>query len=326
MKKIIKIILIIVVALGVFGGILYEVGRVTGGDDSQTVVLKNDSKRENVVLEKENLGEIQSIDGRIEDVDLMVKSSEDDSCYLSYNVETQKGKNPVTYSVKDGTLELIEEGGYENSYYVHVDISSMNQSTDEKEGVEHENLIILYLPKDKDLEEFKMALGDGDMSIEGLHSKNMNLSLRSGDLILQDMEVETGAISLEDGDLNYSDSVCWNLSLESESGDVDFHLVELKDAAITLKDGDFQTQELVLTGEVQIQSETGDVNIGLNREKSGCLDITARTESGDITAASFWEGELYDDDYEDTAKYERSVEVSSGILSIKSEDGDISIK
>lgn len=330
MKRTTKIVLMIGIALCALGGILYGVGRATGGmeklNDSQTEVLKNDSKRETVTLEKENLGDIQRIDGSIADVDLVVKPSEDDSCYLSYNVETRKGKDPVTYSVKDGTLELKEDGGYMNSFYVQVDISFLSQMTGEKESEEHENLITLYLPEDKTLEDCKLALGDGDMNIEKLHSKNMDLTLRSGDLAGKDIEAQTGVISLEDGDLDLSDFICWNLNLRSECGDVSLSSTELKDAAITMQDGDLSAKELMLTGEAQIQSESGDVSISPNREKSGRLAINARTEWGDIAVESFWKGSLYDDDYDDTAKYERSVENPSAALNVKSEDGDISIK
>lgn len=291
MKKATKIALITGIALCIFGGILYGAGRAAGGveklNDSKTTKLKN-SGRETVVLDREKLGEIQSIEGNIADVDLEIKPSEDDSCYLSYNVETRKGKNPVTYSVKDGTLKLKEDEGYDNSFYVKVDLSFLTGLAVEEHIEDDTNLIIIYLPEDKLLEDCNISLGDGDMRLEGLHSKNLNL--------------------------------------KSESGDVDFDHVELKNAAITLQDGDLRTKELVMTGEVQIQSETGDVDIGLNREKSGRLAINARTESGDITASSFWEGDLYDDDYDDTAKYERSVKTSSGTLNIKSGDGDITIK
>ncbi len=330
MKKTTKIILCVGIALCAAGIILYGVGRATGGmeevKNSKKEESGNVSNEKRAVLEKEALGDMQGIEGSIADVDLVIKPSGDDSCYLSYDVQTRKGENPVTYSVEDGVLKLEESGGYDSSYYVQVDISFLDKMTGEQDKEEYTNLITLYLPEDKILEDCKLSMGDGDMMIRGLRCKNLDLALRSGDLIGKELEAETGVIAANDGDVELRDITCWNLNLRSESGDVELTSAEFKDAAITLEDGDLEAEELILTGEVQIQSESGDVKVAPGREKSGRLKIEAKTSSGDITAASFWKGSLHDDDYDDTASYERDVEQASGILTIQSEDGDISIE
>ena len=97
MKKIMRNLLIAGFTLFLIGGVFYGIGRISGGqeyvENEGIKQVRAAAKRERVIVEKENLGEIQKIEADIEDMDIIVKESEDTSCYLSYNVDKRRGKN-----------------------------------------------------------------------------------------------------------------------------------------------------------------------------------------------------------------------------------------
>lgn len=326
MKKATKAVLTAGVLLCVLGGGLYAIGRYTGGKEYVKNADAENSKMETVTLDKKKLEKIQKMEADIEDADFEIEPSKDDSFYLSYNLEKRKGKNPLTYEVEEGVLKLTEEGGYDSSVYVHVDLNYLGKLVGDKKAEVHKNVITLYVPAEKPLEDCKLSLGDADMSIVGLRSKNTDISSSWGDLTIKNSEFDNSTISTGDGDMNISDLVCKELNLCSESGDIQFKGSELDNAVITLNDGDLQAKEVTLSGEVTIKDETGDVDISLAAESAENTEIEARTEWGDIVVSKSLDGTKYSDDYDDTSEYQRHIKTAVGYLNIRCEDGDISIK
>lgn len=326
MRKVTKAVLIAGVLLCVLGGGLYAVGRYTGGKEYVKNADAENSKMETVTLDRKKLEEIQKIEADIADVDFEIEPSKDESFYLSYNLEKRKGKNPLTFEVEEGVLKLTEEGGYDSSVYVHVDLNFLDKLMGGKKAEVHKNVITLYVPAKKILEDCDLSLGDGDLSIAGLQCKNTDISLSCGDLTIKDAEFGNSTISTDDGDMNISDLVCKELKVCSESGDIQFKESELDHAVVTLNDGDLQAKEITLSGEVTIRDETGDVDISLAADSAKNTEIEARTECGDIVVSKSLDGTKYSDDYDDTSEYQRNIKNAAGYLNIKCEDGDISIK
>lgn len=289
MNRTAKMILTVGIACCLLGGIFYGIGKYSGGGNyvKETDMDSFDGKtRRNIIeLDKEKMEEFQKIKVDFENFDLVIKSSGDDSCYLSYRLIEKKNENPLSYGVEGDTLRLKEERGGA-SYYIHVDLNFLTQNAD-GEGNDID-VVTLYVPGEKTFEDCRFEIRDGDMQIETLKSKNMDILLNSGDLSCRDMEFSKMLVEMEDGD--------------------------------------FEAREITVSGEAEIENRSGDVDIRFAGESGGRTEITARTESGDMEAASSLKGVKKSDDYGDFCEYKKKVKEAAGRLRIQCYDGDISLR
>ena len=119
MNKIAKTALMTGTALCVAGVVLSTAGYFAGGKDftyaSDHVYVSggNSSAHKNLaVMKKEQIDDFTKLNVDFEDLDLDIRTSDDDHYYMEYKLEKNGKKDPLTWEDKDGELTLKEsEGG-----------------------------------------------------------------------------------------------------------------------------------------------------------------------------------------------------------------------
>jgi DUF4097 and DUF4098 domain-containing protein YvlB len=133
----------------------------------------------------------------------------------------------------------------------------------------------LYL---RDNTALRVDSGSGDVTIEGLALRELQLAAGSGDVEVSDttgpLRVETGS-----GDQSFRD-VEGSLELRAGSGDIELDSVDGLSAART-SSGDISGSDLRLPGRISIRTGSGDVDLGLDHEEAD-LTFDLSAGSGDI--------------------------------------------
>lgn len=312
------------------------------------------------VLEKTKLGKLDGLSVDLDFMDFLVKPSEDENFYLSYEVQGKDGKNPLEYQVKAGILEVKETGsGFSG---IRVDVGGLQDLLLGKETSEKRNEVVVYVPKEAVLEDCHIMLSDGDMKAEGLRCGKAELELGYGNLELKDASFSNGRMVLSDGDiraestafhgmelkLSYGDfsgsdsSVCEG-SLSLSDGDAELRHTELKhmdmelsygsliledltmeDCRAVLDDGDLRAADTGFLGENKVEGSYGDASIRTKKGEAETMALRLSTEYGDIEVAGGLSGILSEKG--DRQRFERTVENSVSMLEISLTDGDISLK
>ena len=161
MNKLARRTLLAAAGLCIAGGILFAVGTGLGGmrflatADLSTIGSPN-SSRKLYEMDKTKLDDFSRLEADITYMDISILPSEDDSCYLSYQITGSGAENPFQYTIQDGTLTLKEDLSAESQFFVGIDYSFLARLftgrvvTDAPDNVS-DNLT-LYLPKDKYLD------------------------------------------------------------------------------------------------------------------------------------------------------------------------------
>ena len=243
--------------------------------------------------------------------DFNIKESPNEKSYIEYVQETTKAKNPLSYSIKNNTLTLKENGNTGASYTISVDISFLQpllsgkniaSYTDEKAN--YKNYVTLYVPKDKLLSSAKVNLGYGDFSLKNTTFNTADIILDDGDFIADTITVNGGTISLS-------------------YGDCDFKKASLSNTTIKSADGDISMNNLYLAEKVKLALSYGDAMLTLNDSTKNTAGFNLITHYGTINTSSLTGSKTEKDD-EETFKAESKD--GKTVLNISSEDGDITIK
>lgn len=222
-------------------------------------------------------------------------------------------KNPVSYSIENGTLTLKEAGNTGASYYINVDISflqaalsSKNIEDYTKESSKYENYVTLYLPKDKLVSSAKIYLGYGDFYVKNATFDTTNIKLDDGDF-------DANTLTANSGKLTFS------------YGDCDLQKASLGNISLTSKDGDLTVNELTLSGKTKIALSYGDAEITLNDSTKKVSGFDLATHYGTITASGLNGNKTLDED-DDVNTFQSDSKDGKTKLSIDSKDGDITVK
>ena len=225
--------------------------------------------------------------------------------------ETTKAKNPLSYSIKNNTLTLKENGNTGASYTISVDISFLQpllsgkniaSYTDEKAN--YKNYVTLYVPKDKLLSSAKVNLGYGDFSLKNTTFNTADILLDDGDFIADTITVNGGTISLS-------------------YGDCDFKKASLSNTTIKSADGDISMNNLYLSEKVKFALSYGDAMLTLNDSTKNTAGFNLITHYGTINTSSLTGSKTEKDDEE---IFKAESKDGKTVLNISSEDGDITIK
>ena len=73
-----------------------------------------------------------------------------------------------------------------------------------------------------------------------------------------------------------------NIKLEADYGDVELKSGTWENGSITLDDGDVKIQNTKLSGEVPVENSYGDIDLELSKKDLEQLEITAKTDFGEI--------------------------------------------
>lgn len=155
--------------------------------------------------------------------------------------------------------------------------------------------LILKIPSV--LDSVKTKTISGDVELNALSCKALNLETVSGDIELQNCKSETSLLKTTSGDINLEDVTGEEAVLQSASGDMNLHGVEIakecsfsgassdmdlnevktERARMHSASGDMHLRKVEMTQECNISSSSGDIDAELFSN-----NISARTTSGDI--------------------------------------------
>lgn len=366
MKKSSKIGLGIGGAMCVSGLVLFGVGMSSGGGEYVIASDINDmngniQEQKVFTMKKTKLEDIHTAEIDLEELKLTIKPSEDENYYLEYQVKAKKGKNPLEYTVENGTLNVTETIE-EKFYLISLDLSFLNEwiGNPQKESREE---VVLYVPSNKKLDYFFAEMGEYDFYAEGLNSKEADIRVEYGDFVIKNSVLDRGSIVVENGGME-ADQVEWNemdvtlqygslfvnnskwddSSIKVEDGDLESNQlsctqtdisveyggfmgknIRMKDSMVSLEDGGMTAEEIAIEGDVTITSEYGDVLLDVVPENLSGLSISCDTEYGFIEVGDL-DGKISENEEEESMSYERKAAQEEGYLQVECEEGDIEIK
>ena len=260
-----------------------------------------DSSDSHAILCKPEINAFSSVNVDLKNLDLDIKTSDDDKFYLSYNVETNDGMLPLSYQVQTGTLNIVEKQGHESYSYIHIDINFLQEMLGQSHVIENSNKVTVYIPKKTDLSGFSCKMGYGDINVESLN-------------------VQKAVIKNEDGDVTISDSIFKNLELSADLGDLKVKDATLADSQIEMMDGDVKAENISFSGENEFTSNLGDITLSIPKKTLSTLSIEAEASEIDVPEKL---GSVMTD--EDDNQLVNSENKTQNSLQIKSKDGDIKI-
>lgn len=321
MRKITKTLLGIGGAFCLIGALLFGIGFASGGTkyvhatNLNTMNAQSDKKSDpnHFTLKKTELSDFTSLDINLKDSDFNIKESPNEKSYIEYAQETKNKKNPLSYSVENGTLTLKENGNTGASYNLTIDVSFLQAILSGKdmanytnEASNYENYVTLYLPKDKLISSAKIYLGYGDF-----YAKNIVF--------------DTTDIKLEDGDFTADTFTANNGKLTFSYGDCDLKKASFSNISLASADGDFTVDELNLSGKTKISLSYGDAEITLNNSTKKISGFDLATHYGTITSSGLNGNKTMDED-DDVNTFQSDSKDGKTNLTIDSKDGDITIK
>ena len=215
-------------ALCVAGVVLSTAGYFAGGKDftyaSDHVYVSggNSSAHKNLaVMKKEQIDDFTKLNVDFEDLDLDIRTSDDDHYYMEYKLEKNGKKDPLTWEDKDGELTLKESEGGTGGYFITYDLGVFRTHIEQTQKEDAVNTVILYVPEKAQLLDAEIQLSDGDLTADQLLCEKMTAKLSDGDLMLDKGVFEKFEAKLGDGDMDVKELQCTdNMQLKSENGDV----------------------------------------------------------------------------------------------------------
>ena len=293
MNKIAKTALMTGTALCVAGVVLSTAGYFAGGKDftyaSDHVYVSggNSSAHKNLaVMKKEQIDDFTKLNVDFEDLDLDIRTSDDDHYYMEYKLEKNGKKAPLTWEDKDGELTLKESEGGTGGYFITYDLGVFRTHIEQTQKEDAVNTVILYVPEKAQLLDAEIQLSDGDMDVKELQCTD-------------------------------------NMQLKAENGDVSIKKADLADGQIALDDGELQMGNSSFNGDMEITNSNGDVSIQMKNGNVDKTNIYLKTTDGDVDTRDLSRGKSSNE--EDLSVYENKVGASAPTLNVNSSDGDITL-
>ena len=312
MNKIAKTALMTGAALCVAGVILSAAGYFAGGKDftyaSKHMYVSGGNssvQKDLAVMKKQQIDDFTKLNVDFEDLDLDIRTSDDNHYYMEYKLEKNGKKDPLTWKNKDGKLTLKESQGGTGGYFITYDLGMFRTHIEKSEKEDVINTVILYVPEKAQLSEAEIQLSDGDLTIDQLLCENMKAELSDGDMEVKELQCTD------------------NLQLKAENGDVSIKTADLADGQITLGDGELQMANSSFNGNVKINSSDGDVSIEMKNGSAAKTNIHLESTDGDVNTENLSQGKSSSE--EDASVYENKVDASAPTLNVKCEDGDITL-
>lgn len=330
MNKILKNTLIVGGLICAAGLILAIAGYLLGGNEyvAKADLNKMDgaAMREDraAIQEKTKIEDVRRINIDLEYIDLKIKPSSDESCYLEYVLDkrwlSDQNAEPLIWDVTDGVLSMTE-APTKSSIVLLPDIGSLfNGAAFEEEKSE----VTLYMPKGTVLSDSRLHMDGGDVQVSSLVLDRVEISMEYDDLAMEDIVINEGEIYLEDGELSLKDSELNTVQIDMEYGDFSFKRGTMNAVSVKLSDGDSHMSDVMIAGNCEIAGEYGDVTVKLAPECLQALAMQLETAYGDVDVDHAIDGAKSAGD--ETATFARSLSNASSFLKITLDDGDIVIK
>lgn len=311
MKTWLKTTLITGVLCCAVGAVLTAAGMLTGGKQyvqaADINTLRGDARKTDsdslAVLNKQKISGVQALDLALDNLDLKIVPSADDSCYLSYRIAATGGEAPLTYTVQDGTLHLKENDAVQPQ--VHIDVDFLTDF-----------LTLGRLPEDDDTQTVILSVPKSQL-------KQLRIHVSYGDISMRGISAARGSIRCENGDISLKNCQLSQFTLNNDYGDIDLERCTLDTADISLYNGEFDAQETAFSGENSITSSYGDISVSDTLANLQALTIQASTAYGEISVPDGLRAQIRQTTDDELTDYCHSG--TGGSLRVQADDGDIEL-
>lgn len=328
-----KTLLTVGISSCLLGGALIATGTATGGINH--LLQANHTKYSK---KSEDFSDISALDIDLGNRNLVIEESEDDKTHLTYYQGKEASERIVT-SANQGTLK-IQQPRPLITFGWSSGIRSILNFFDNEGG---RSTVTLSLPKGTKLSTLKGNSSLGDVSLSGLTVQKLYLSLSAGSLTVKNSTISTGDLSNSLGDVSLSDLTIQKLDLKLSSGsvtidnttvekgylanslgDINLNKSKLSDSTIKLSSGSINSQQLTLSGDINIDNSLGDVKLNLVKESLETLSFDIETSMGSITIPHNFQSITGESD-EVGSKLKRILDNSKGKVFVRDSAGSIEL-
>ena len=328
-----KTLLTVGISTCLLGGALIATGTATGGINH--LLQANHTKYSK---KSEDFSDISALDIDLGNRNLVIEESEDDKTHLTYYQGKEASERIVT-SANQGTLK-IQQPRPLITFGWSSGIRSILNFFDNEGG---RSTVTLSLPKGTKLSTLKGNSSLGDVSLSGLSVQKLDLSLSTGSLTVKNSTISTGDLSNSLGDVSLSDLTIQKLDLKLSSGsvtidnttvekgylasslgDINLNKSKLSDSTIKLSSGSINSQQLTLSGDINIDNSLGDIQLNLVKESLETLSFDIETSMGSITVPHNFQSITGEND-EVGSKLKRQMDKSSGKVFVRDSAGSIEL-
>lgn len=293
-----KIMLVVAAFLIVLGIAVFVAAMSGNGWDFAK--LSTVSYETNTYIVEEDFRNI-SIDTKTEDIQILL--AEDGICKV---VCFASEKENCNVSVENGVLSARVV--YQKEWYDYIEIMGKTPK------------ITVYLPNDQ-YGDLVIRESTGDIKIfEEFTFENVDISLNTGDVFLENMTAESLNLSLSTGDVMLKSMACLgDIKIVSTSGDVTAVNVTCENFTSQSSTGDLYMKNVIVKDLFFVKKTTGDVEF----EACDAGKVTIQTTTGDVKG-SFFSGKSFDV-HTDTGDIEIPRDSSGGVCQITTSTGDVEI-
>ena len=328
-----KTLLTVGISTCLLGGALIATGTATGGINH--LLQANHTKYSK---KSEAFSDISALDIDLGNRNLVIEESEDDKTHLTYYQGKEASERIVT-SANQGTLK-IQQPRPLITFGWSSGIRSILNFFDNEGG---RSTVSLSLPKGTKLSTLKGNSSLGDVALSGLTVQKLDLSLSAGSLTVKNSTISTGDLSNSLGDVSLSDLAIQKLDLKLSSGsvtidnttvekgylasslgDINLNKSKLSDSTIKLSSGSINSQQLTLSGDINIDNSLGDIQLNLVKESLETLSFDIETSMGSITVPHNFQSITGEND-EVGSKLKRQLDKSSGKVFVRDSAGSIEL-
>lgn len=328
-----KTLLTVGISTCLLGGALIATGTATGGINH--LLQANHTKYSK---KSEAFSDISALDIDLGNRNLVIEESEDNKTHLTYYQGKEASERIVT-SANQGTLK-IQQPRPLITFGWSSGIRSILNFFDNEGG---RSTVSLSLPKGTKLSTLKGNSSLGDVTLSGLTVQKLDLSLSAGSLTVKNSTISTGDLSNSLGDVSLSDLAIQKLDLKLSSGsvtidnttvekgylasslgDINLNKSKLSDSTIKLSSGSINSQQLTLSGDINIDNSLGDIQLNLVKQSLETLSFDIETSMGSITVPHNFQSITGEND-EVGSKLKRQLDKSSGKVFVRDSAGSIEL-
>ena len=145
-----------------------------------------------------------------------------------------------------------------------------------------------------------------------------------GDVQMNGIQAESGRLQNADGDITLFGCDMQSIKCKADYGDVELKSGTWENGSITLEDGDAKIQNTKLSGDVSVENSYGDIELELGKKDLERLEITAKTDFGEIDVPDTMENLMQKEEDEQSFSY--VPDQAAGRITLMTKDGDISLE
>ena len=274
-------LLIAALIVVLLAGVLYFINKKQNMDpqDSQTSEAIDQNSYNGSTIMRVDLNQVKKINIDLDVADIRIQKSNTNP-YIEYT-ELKRGEEDVY------TIDVSYENGVLN---LKSDIKGKELNMKNKVQI-----LRIFLPMDKNLEEIKANVNAGDVKITDLEVKNLDLNVKTGHISFEN-SFFGGSVTNEAGDISLEKSELLNTKLATNAGDIIINESKLG----TRSDFSTQTGDIIISStdsldnyNVKANLEVGNfilgnisyrnIKDGFSKNNKAQKDISLKTKVGDIT-------------------------------------------